>query len=381
MKVNRMGIGVMREEVFQKALQSRNLHAISDVALIFHGMGEHEKCQALADHVHKLSGVTVSFGHEFSFGVDYAAVQAKLNEKGATPKLVVDGIWGAKSKAALIAYQKANKLVADGIPGPISLGSLGIPNAGGSSTSVASTMGQTSSASAARDAQAYAVAKAAAPQLGMTERQVQYALTVGRGEGHYGDGWKNPSAATIEKSKKFGLTGYEGADSNNWGATQGTGDAGSFPHVDSGWMVPDENGKPTNKHWVGGTGPKVWGDYVANYKKWSTPEKGFLDMAKVILNGGKRGAAGAAEIKAAIERGHLADAVKAQHANGYFELDPNAYLTAMVRNYNSIIAGIGWPKVLDQYGVTKAIAATGAFTALGAIGAFILFLFRKKLGF
>jgi hypothetical protein len=145
-------------------------------------------------------------------------------------------------------------------------------------------------------------------------------------------------------------------------------------------MVPDAEGNPTSKHWTG-SGPKVWGDYVANYKKWSTPEKGFLDVARILFNGGKRGAVGATEIKAAIERGNLADAVKAQHANGYFELDPAAYLTAVVRNYNSLIAGIGWPKVLDQYGVTAAVATTGVFAALGAISAIALFLFRKKLGF
>jgi peptidoglycan hydrolase-like protein with peptidoglycan-binding domain len=369
----------MKEEIFNKALQSQNCMAIADVALIFHGIGETEKAQALTDHVHKLSGVTVSFGKEFTFGVDYSAVQAKLNAKGANPPLVVDGAWGPKSKAALIAYQKANGLVADGIPGPLSLASLGISGSGGSSTTAASTMGSVSPASAARDARAYAVAKSAAPQLGMTEKQVQYVLTVARGEGHYGDGWATPSAATIAKSQKFGLTGYEGANSNNWGATQGSGDAGSFPHVDSGWMVPDANGQPTSEHWKG-SGPKVWGDYVANYKKWSTPEKGFLDMAKIILNGGLRKAAGAAEIKAAIEKGNLKDAVYAQHANGYFELAPDKYLTAVMRNYNSIMAGVGWPKLLDQFGVTPGMARTGAFAALSLVGAVALFIFRKKLG-
>lgn len=368
----------MKEEIFNKALQSQNILAISDVALVFHGMGEQEKAKALTDHVHKLSGVTVSFGHEFKFGVDYSAVQKALNDKGAQPPLAVDGQWGPKSKAALIAYQKSKGLVADGVPGPITLGSLGISSAGGSSTSVASTMGSVSAASAAKDAQAYAIAKRAAPQLGLTEKQVQYGVSVARGEGHYGEGWEHPSAATIEKSKKFGLTGYEGAGSNNWGATQGQGDLGSFPHVDSGWMIPDENGQPTNQHWKG-SGPRVWGDYVANYKKWSTPEKGFIDMMKVILGGGKRGSMGAAEIKDAIERGNLNDAVNAQHANGYFELNPDAYLKAVMRNYNSIIAGIGWPKVLDQYGVTAATAGK-MFAALGALGAISLFIFRKKLG-
>lgn len=368
------------ENVFHKALNSQNVLAISDVALIFHGMGEPQRAAALTEHVYRLSGLTVSFGNEFTFGVDYSAVQAKLNEKGANPQLTVDGSWGPKSKAALVAYQKANRLVADGIPGPITLASLGISSSGGSSTSVASTMGSTSPASAASDAKAYAIGKAAAPQLGMNEKQVQYVVSVARGEGHYGDGWAHPSAATIAKSQKYGLTGSEGANSNNWGATQGQGDAGSFPHVDSGWMVPDANGQPTAKHWQG-TGPKVWGDYVANYKKWSTPEKGFLDIARIILNGGKRGATGAAEIKAAIEKGNLHDAVFAQHANGYFELKPEDYLAAVMRNYNSIIAGVGWPHVLDQFGITVDVAKTGGkvFAALGALAAVGAYVFRKQL--
>jgi peptidoglycan hydrolase-like protein with peptidoglycan-binding domain len=368
------------EEVFQKALGSQNVLAISDVALIFHGMGEPEKAAVLTDHVHRLSGLTVSFGNEFTFGVDYSAVQAKLNQQGANPPLTVDGSWGPKSKAALVAYQKAHGLVADGIPGPITLGSLGISSSGGSSTSVASTMGSTSPASAASDAKAYAIGKAAAPQLGMDEKQVQYVVSVARGEGHYGDGWAHPSAATIAKSQKYGLTGMEGANSNNWGATQGQGDAGSFPHVDSGWMVPDANGQPTTKHWPG-SGPKVWGDYVANYKKWSTPEKGFLDIARIILNGGKRGTVGAAEIKAAIDKGNLHDAVFAQHANGYFELKPEDYLAAVMRNYNSIMAGITWPHVLDQFGITVQVAKSGAkvFAALGALGALGAYVFRKQL--
>jgi len=48
--------------------------------------------------------------------------QRALNAKGAS--LVVDGIWGPKSIAALTDYQSANELVPDGIRGPISEQSL-----------------------------------------------------------------------------------------------------------------------------------------------------------------------------------------------------------------------------------------------------------------
>jgi peptidoglycan hydrolase-like protein with peptidoglycan-binding domain len=46
-------------------------------------------------------------------------VQRALNQLGfATPPLVVDGIIGPKSKAAVIAFQQAHGLTVDGVPGP-----------------------------------------------------------------------------------------------------------------------------------------------------------------------------------------------------------------------------------------------------------------------
>jgi peptidoglycan hydrolase-like protein with peptidoglycan-binding domain len=46
-------------------------------------------------------------------------VQRALNQLGfATPPLVVDGVIGPKSKAAVIAFQQAHGLTVDGIPGP-----------------------------------------------------------------------------------------------------------------------------------------------------------------------------------------------------------------------------------------------------------------------
>ncbi len=296
-----------------------------------------------------------SHGHSVGFGgVDYAKIQARLNELGASPQLTVDGAWGPKSKAALVAFQQSKGLTADGIPGPITLGALGIPDA--ATGGVSGTMGNVSPASAAADAKAFAVAQSAGRQVGMTDREVQYVLTVAKGEGHYGTGWGNPSAKTIEDSAKYGLSGKEGVGSNNWGAVQGSGNAGSFPHVD---------------YHADGT------VYKGNYKKYATPEDGFLDMARVILNGGKRGAQGAAEIKAAIAQGNLRNAVFAQHSNGYFELNPEKYLEAVLRNYNSIMAGINWPKVLAENGVTLAVAGgVGTFIAILGAG---LWLFRKQI--
>jgi hypothetical protein len=176
-----------------------------------------------------------------------------------------------------------------------------------------------------RDIDAYNIAVSAAPDMPEAERQ--YALTVARGESGYGN-W-NPSAKTIEISQQFGLTGFEGVGSNNWGAVQGSGSAGSFPHVDH-----HADGKP----------------YVGKYQKNLTPEEGFLRTARVLYGGGKRGAAGAQELKDALNRGSLRDAVFAQHANGYFELNPERYLEAVTKNYEKLVTNAGLERILTPKG-------------------------------
>lgn len=176
------------------------------------------------------------------------------------------------------------------------------------------------------DITAYEIAKRANLELGLTEAEIQYVLTIARGEGFYGNGW-SPTAATISISQKFGLTGYEGIGSNNWGAEQGAGDAGSFLHVDR-----HANGK----------------SYVGKYKKWSTPEKGYISLAKTVLSGLKRGNAGAIEIHDAIQRGDLKAAVYAQHANGYFELAPDKYYAIVAKNYETISKTVGWNKLFPK---------------------------------
>lgn len=279
--------------------------------------------------------------------MNYEPVQRRLNELGAKPPLATDGAWGPKSKAALVAFQRSRGLVADGVPGPKTLAALGLATApAGASSSPAAPKGNPD------DVNAYAVAKRAAPA--MPEAQRQYVLSVARGEGRYGLGWGVPSKneTTIAFQKAHGLTGLEGVGSNNWGAEQGEGDAGSFPHVDYGWRNPD--GTPWN-----GKGPKVWLPYIGRYKRHSTPEKGFLSVAKTVLNGGKRGPAGAAAIQAAIAKGDLEAAVNAQHANGYFELDPSQYLAAVARNYAALTSATGWTGLL-----AGAAAGAGLVVAL-----------------
>lgn len=347
-----------QEVIFHRALQSNNPQAVLNVAQAFHNLGEPMIANTLrkfASRLFKSRASAIAPPQVVGFGGAgdmYSQAQEKLNElEMADPPLKIDGLWGPKSKAALMAFQKANPpLVIDGILGPKSCAALGITYSG-SSGGVA-TPGGTA------DAAAYAVAKNANATLGLTEAEMQYVLAVARGEGFYGNGW-TPSATTKALSEKFGLTGYEGVGSNNWGAEQGSGDAGSFKHVDT-----HADGSP----------------YTANYKKWSSPEKGYMSIAKTVLSGLKRGAAGSAEIREAINRGNLHDAVYAQRANGYFELAADKYLAAVIRNYNAIGNATGWPKLLSENGVTPAVATgvgIGGLVIALAVGG--LFMFRKTL--
>jgi peptidoglycan hydrolase-like protein with peptidoglycan-binding domain len=58
-----------------------------------------------------------------------AALQARLNALGASPQLVVDGIPGPKTTAAIKAFQSSHGITPDGIAGPITLAALGMGGA------------------------------------------------------------------------------------------------------------------------------------------------------------------------------------------------------------------------------------------------------------
>lgn len=61
-----------------------------------------------------------------SGGSSTAAIQARLNALGASPQLVVDGIPGPKTTAAIKAFQSSRGITPDGIVGPITLAALGM---------------------------------------------------------------------------------------------------------------------------------------------------------------------------------------------------------------------------------------------------------------
>jgi D-alanyl-D-alanine carboxypeptidase/Putative peptidoglycan binding domain len=51
-------------------------------------------------------------------------VQQRLNAKGASPQLAVDGVWGPRTDQALRDFQKRSRLAVDGVCGPRSHASL-----------------------------------------------------------------------------------------------------------------------------------------------------------------------------------------------------------------------------------------------------------------
>jgi hypothetical protein len=254
----------------------------------------------------------------------------------------VDGDFGPATEAATKEWQRKKGLVIDGIVGSASWAVAEGKKPG--EIPIQKTV------QAPIDQEAYAIAKRAAPD--MPENEIQYVLTIARGEGFYGRGWGNPSNRTITDSQSRGLTGYEGKGSNNWGAVQGYGSAGAFSHIDY--------------HADGSM-------YVANYKRYATPEEGFLDMAKIILRGGKRGEQGKAAIKTAIAKGSLRDAVFAQHANGYFELHPEKYLASVTRNYGILTVNTDWQKLFGaaRLPIGKIIVGVGSVIAI-LIGSILL---------
>ncbi|WP_375413104.1 peptidoglycan-binding protein [uncultured Bradyrhizobium sp.] len=58
-------------------------------------------------------------------GVDDAVwLQTSLNKLGATPQLVVDGIAGAGTRTAVVAFQTSKGLAADGVAGPATIAAI-----------------------------------------------------------------------------------------------------------------------------------------------------------------------------------------------------------------------------------------------------------------
>lgn len=176
---------------------------------------------------------------------------------------------------------------------------------------------------------------------GLSALEQHYLMPVARGEGFYGLGWGNPNKFTVEQSAKFGIDPRAGVGSNNWGAEQGQGSAGSFPHVDT-----HADGSP----------------YVEQYKRHRTPAEGAASVARILLKPNLREA-----LKTGVyvgkrhpelngkQLGRLKAAVYTQHDNRYFELAPEKYLAAVTRNYAILTKNLGWqPILLDPPSIATA---------------------------
>lgn len=229
-----------------------------------------------------------------------------------------DGIFGSATHAATVEFQKAHNLTPDGIVGSATWAEV-------ESSWYQTTVGAESTArvtATPADLAAYKIAQRAGSAL--TEAERQYTLTVARGEGYYGKGWKEG----------------HGAGSHNWGAVQGVGPAGFFTTEDS--------------HADGSK-------YIGKFRKYNSDSEGFSDMARILLK---------PNVKAAIKRGSLREAVYAQHSNRYFELAPEKYLKAVVRNYGKLVAGGVFKPKLSEEGGTSILAIVGTVLVIGTGAAF-----------
>jgi peptidoglycan hydrolase-like protein with peptidoglycan-binding domain len=57
-------------------------------------------------------------------GPEVVALQQRLNDLGA--QLTVDGIFGTGTRAAVMTFQVAHDLIADGVAGPLTRAALGL---------------------------------------------------------------------------------------------------------------------------------------------------------------------------------------------------------------------------------------------------------------
>jgi len=66
-----------------------------------------------------------------SAGPEVRALQQRLNERGASPPLAVDGEFGPRTEAAVVAFQTAHGLQPDGVVGPLTRAALGLAEPAG----------------------------------------------------------------------------------------------------------------------------------------------------------------------------------------------------------------------------------------------------------
>lgn len=115
-------MNTLRDGIYRQALVSKNPQAIRNVAQVFQATGDFEYARSLQGRAYSLDKFAFAFGSE----PNIATIQARLNALGANPPLVVDGVSGPNTLAAIKAFQSSKGIEPDGIVGPITLTALGI---------------------------------------------------------------------------------------------------------------------------------------------------------------------------------------------------------------------------------------------------------------
>lgn len=281
---------------------------------------------------------------------DYKAVQARLNELGQNPPLVVDGVYGPASRAAVMAFQRSKGLAVDGVVGPMTLAALGI-TAGAVSTTAAGTpkasaLGSSTGVPATTDPNNIQIrAENAARALGLTPLESAFMRSVGWHETNLGTGWGSTPPPD------------GGAGSFNMGAitTLNPGPL-DFRHEDS----RNDNGQIVK--------------YTTWFKGYPSFEAGIAGLAAQVLKPNVRAALAA---NAKDPQKAFAAAVQAMYDNHYFlgvhrrdTPEGNAanvtdYFNAVTKAFGSISSVTG-----EQLAIAAGIGvgAVGLLLGLGYLG-------------
>lgn len=200
---------------------------------------------------------------------------------------------------------------------------------------------------------------------GRSQAWYQAVQAIARGEGHYGNGWRNADI-TID-----GVTYINrGERSNNWGAIQcghattpgGDCGPGCFPNLDK-----HANGKP----------------YQGCFKKYPTPEAGAADFVYVLTDNGpeRNRASVAAALDDEDASGYLdADAIaEAMHATGYMERAADAYAKNIAGNAVAIAQTLGEPQLVFRRD-DLAPPSTSPSSILGGVCGLLLLIAGAYVG-
>lgn len=169
-----------------------------------------------------------------------AQVQAKLNALGYSPPLTADGNMGPKTSAAILWFQRAHELGADGILGPQTLGALGIQVPVSKSPSVTIPT-------------VIAALRKAAAEMGYTLSDGLASLMIGQMRG--AEGAYPGVGGTLGGTNNIGATQAPASLAKSKAGIKGWG---AFAHLDSdpnhgpyiGWYYIAPSALEAARHWL-----------------------------------------------------------------------------------------------------------------------------------